>query len=119
MSSLRIFVKRNKISVFFWIGAILILTGITISLYVGSVIRMLEEKLYFEDLPPEEQWAYEGSYQWWRMARITTYDPLSIILIAVGLVALTYSFILAIQSRPTRLSSVQAKLNPEQTKTQG
>jgi hypothetical protein len=119
MSSLRIFIKRNRIAMSFWIGAILILTGITLSLYVSSVIRMLEEKLFFEDLSAEEQWAYEGSYQWWRMARITTYDPLSIILIAVGLVALTYSFILAIQSRPARLPSVQTKLDPEQTKTQG
>jgi disulfide bond formation protein DsbB len=114
------FVKRNKISVFFWIGAILILVGIILSVYVDSVIKMHEEKLFFGDLlEGPEKWALEGSYEWWRMARITIYDPLSIISIAVGLVALIYSFILAIQHRPARLPSSQTKLVPEQAKIDG
>lgn len=113
MSSLKIFVKRNKISVFFWFGAVLILAGIVISLYVDSVIKVHEEKLFspFSNLTQEEKWALEGSYQWWRMARITFYYPLSIILIAVGLVALSYSFILAIRQRP--LPPFQRRLQTE------
>jgi hypothetical protein len=120
MSSLKIFVKKNKISVFFWIGATLILAGIILSVYVDSIIKMDEEKLFFGDLPPgEERWALEGSYEWWRMARITIYDPLSIVLISVGLVALTYSFILAIQHRSVNLPSSQTKLMPNQAEVNG
>lgn len=99
MSSLKILIKRNKIAVSFWIGAILILTGICLSVYVDLVIKSHEEKLFFWTLTIEEEWRYEGSLQWWRMAKITTYDPLSTILIAVGLVAIIYSFISAIRYR--------------------
>jgi len=112
MSSLKIFVKRNKIAASFWSGAILILAGIILSVYVDSMIKIHEEKLFspFLNLTQDEKWALEGSYQWWRMARITWYDPASIILIAVGLVALTYSFILAIQHRSVASPSFQTKL---------
>jgi len=100
MSKLKVFIKRNKIAASFWIGAILILTGIGISVYVDSVIKSHEEKLFLWNLTQEERLRYEGSLEWWRMAKITTYDPLSIILIAVGLVVITYSFLLAIKYRP-------------------
>lgn len=99
MSSLKILIKRNKIAASFWIGAMLILTGIVLSVYVDSVIKIHEEKLFWKNLTTEEKWGYEGSLQWWRMAKITTYDPLSTILIAVGLVAIIYSFISAIRHR--------------------
>ncbi|MGQ9507018.1 MAG: hypothetical protein ACUVTB_04050 [Candidatus Bathycorpusculaceae bacterium] len=113
MSSL-IFVKKNRVSAAFWLGAVLILAGIVVSLYVDSVIKVHEEKLFspFSDLTQEERWALEGSYQWWRMARITFYYPLSIILIAVGLVVLSYSFISAIRQR-SPLPSFQRRLQTE------
>jgi hypothetical protein len=113
MSNLKIFVKKNRISAAFWFGAALILAGIVVSLYVDSVIKVHEERLFspFSNLTQEEKWALEGSYQWWRMARITFYYPLSIILIAVGLVSLSYSFISAIRHRP--LSPFQTKLQKE------
>lgn len=99
MSKLKVFIQRNKIAASFWIGAILILIGIGLSVYVDSVIKSLEEKLYspFLDLTQQEIWDLEGSYEWWRMARITTYDPISIMLIAVGLVVLTHSFLSAVR----------------------
>lgn len=114
MSSLKIFVKKNKIAVSFWLGAVLILAGIIVSLYVDSVIKVHEEKLFspFSNLTQEEKWALEGSYVWWRMARITFYYPLSIILIAVGLVVLSYSFISAIRYRSS-LPPFQKRLQEE------
>lgn len=100
MSKFKIFVQKSKIAACFWIGAILILTGIVISVYVDSMIKIHEEKLFFWDLPEgPEKWAIEGSWEWWRMAKITIYDPTSIILIAVGLITLSYSFFLAIKQR--------------------
>lgn len=98
-SGLKIFIKRNKITASFWIGAILILTGIGFSVYVDSVIKSQEEKLFspFSNLTQQEKWDLEGALEWWRMARITIYNPLSIMLIAVGLVALIHSFLLAIR----------------------
>jgi len=99
MSSQKTFIQRNKAVVFFWIGAILILTGIGISVYVDSVIKSHVEKLYspYSNLTQQEIWDLEGSLEWWRMERIKMYDPLSIMLIAVGLVVLTYSFLAAIK----------------------
>jgi hypothetical protein len=100
MAKLKIFVQKSKIAASFWIGAILILTGIIISVYVDSVIKVHEEKLFFWNLPDgPEKWAIEGSWEWWRMAKITIYDPISIIIIAIGLIALIYSFFLAIKQR--------------------
>ena len=98
-SGLRIFIQKNKIAASFWIGAILILSGIGLSVYVDSVVRSHEEKLFspFSNLTPQEKWDLEGSLEWWRIARITIYNPLSIMLIAVGLVALIHSFLLAIR----------------------
>jgi hypothetical protein len=98
MSKLKVFIQRNKIAASFWIGAILILTGIGLSVYVDSVIKSLEEKRFFsDDLTQQEIWDLEGSYEWWRMARITAYDPASVMLIAVGLVVLTHSFLSAVR----------------------
>jgi hypothetical protein len=97
MSKLKVFIQKNKTAASFWIGAILILTGIGLSIYVDSVIKSQEEKLFFSDLTQQERWDLEGSYQWWRMARITIYDPTSIMLIAVGLVVLTHSFLSAVR----------------------
>ena len=98
-SGLRVFIQRNKIATSFWIGAILILTGIGLSVYVDSVIKSHQEKLFspFSNLTQQEKWDLEGALEWWRMARITTYNPLSIMLIAAGFVALIYSFLLAIR----------------------
>jgi hypothetical protein len=104
MSKLKVFIRRNRIAAFFWIGAILILIGIGLSVYTDSAIKNLEEKLFspfwkFEraSLTPQQIWDLEGSYEWWRMRRIDTFDPVSLILIGIGLVVLTYSFLSAIQ----------------------
>ena len=55
-SGLKIFIQRNKIAAVFWIGAILILIGIGLSVYVDSVIKSYQEKLFspFSNLTQQE-----------------------------------------------------------------
>jgi len=115
VSSSRVFVRKNKIAASFWIGAILILTGIGLAVYADSMIKGLQQKL-LSNLTREERWAYEGAYEWWRINKVTLFDPVSLILMAVGLVAISYSFICAIQYRaPSSVpSNVEARSYQQQ-----
>jgi hypothetical protein len=68
------------------------------------MVKSLEEKLFspfweFQraSMTQQQIWDLEGSYEWWRMKRIDTFDPMSLMLIAIGLAVLTYSFLLAIR----------------------
>jgi hypothetical protein len=88
--------KRNKLTVIFLTGAILLITGVTLLLYTNSVIQGHEQILNNPNLTQQERWDYEGSLEWWRMAKITTYDPIAVILITTGLVALLYVTLWAI-----------------------
>jgi len=75
------------------IGILLLIIGISLWLYTDSVIRGHEQLLDNPNLTPQQKWDYEGSYQWWKTAKKTTYDPLTIILITIGLIAIEYTII--------------------------
>ena len=113
MSGLRVFVRRNRIAVSFWIGAVLVLAGIGLSVYVVSTINLHMEKLFspFSSLTQDEINQWQGSLDWWRVAKVTMYDPASIILIAAGLIAIIFSFISAIQYRSTYTSPPYVEVN--------
>lgn len=96
MSKLKILTKKNKRAAIFWTGTLLLITGAALWLYTGSVIQNHEQLLKNPDLTSEERWRYEGSLQWWRTAKTATYDPLSIVLITIGVVAIEYTFLHAI-----------------------
>jgi len=95
--------KQHKITIIFIIGATLILAGITLSIYTDTIIKIHEEKLFLWNLTQEEKWQTEGSLKWWRMAKITIYDPAATLLIATGLITIVYAIILAIK-QPTKAS---------------
>jgi len=82
--------KRNKLTVIFLTGAILLIIGVALWLYTNSVIQGHEQLLNNPNLTQQEKWNYEGSLEWWKMAKITLYDPIAVILITAGLVALLY-----------------------------
>jgi len=88
--------KRNTLTLIFLLGAILLLTGVFLWLYTNSIIQANQQTLQNPNLTQQERWAYEGSLQWWTINKITTYDPIAVILITTGLVALLYVTLWAI-----------------------
>jgi len=96
MSKLKTPTKRKRLTAIFGTGAILLITGISLWLYTNSVIQTHEQLLSNTNLTLEEKWRYEGSLQWWKTARITTYDPIAVTLITIGLVAILYTILYAI-----------------------
>ena len=88
--------KRNKLTVIFLTGAILLIIGVALWLYTNSVIQGHEQLLNNPNITQQEKWNYEGSLEWWKMAKITTYDPIAVILITAGLIALLYVTLWAI-----------------------
>jgi len=85
--------KKRHIKITSSIGILLLTIGIGLWLYTDSVTRGLEQLLNNPNLTEQQRWAYEGSLQWWKTAKKTTYDPISIILVTIGLVAIEYTII--------------------------
>lgn len=85
--------RKGALKAITLIGALLLIIGIGLWLYTDSVIKGHEQILKDKSLTQEQIWGWEGSLQWWRAAKITTYDPLSIILITIGLCVLEYVII--------------------------
>jgi len=88
--------KRNKLTAIFLTGTIILIIGVALWLYTNSVIQGHEQLLNNPNLTQQEKWNYEGSLGWWKMAKITLYDPIAVILITAGLVALLYVTLWAI-----------------------
>lgn len=85
--------RKNSLRIITAIGALLLIIGISLWLYTSSIIQGHEQLLNNPNLTQEQRWNYEGSLQWWKTAKATTYDPLSIILISLGLCAIEYTII--------------------------
>jgi len=88
--------KRNKLTAIFLTGTIILIIGVALWLYTNSVIQGHEQLLNNPNITQQEKWNYEGSLGWWKMAKITLYDPIAVILITAGLVALLYVTLWAI-----------------------
>jgi hypothetical protein len=85
--------RKNPLKIITAIGALLLITGISLWLYTNSIIQGHEQLLNNPNLTQQQRWNHEGSLQWWKTAKTTTYDPLSIILITLGLCAIEYTII--------------------------
>jgi len=85
--------RKNLLKIITAIGTLLLITGITLWLYTNSIIQGHEQLLNNPNLTQQQRWTYEGSLQWWKTAKTTTYNPLSIILISLGLCAIEYTII--------------------------
>lgn len=84
--------KKDRFTLFFWVGAILLVIGLGTWWYADSVVRGHEQVLN-SDLSLEEQARVSGSLTWWRIAQITLYTPLSFILITIGIICIVYAFV--------------------------
>jgi hypothetical protein len=88
--------KNKKITLTFITGATLLLAGLTIWLYTNSTIQTLQQILQDQNLPQQQRWDYEGELEWWTNTKTTIYDPVALILITTGLIALLYVALWAI-----------------------
>jgi len=85
--------ERNKFKVLFSLGAVIIIIGLVLQWYPNSVISGLEERLKQQNLSQDERNKLQGALNSWRIWQITTFQPLSSILLAVGIIIIAYSII--------------------------
>lgn len=55
--------------------------------YTNSAIQNYEQMLNSPNLTLEEMYRYEGALQWWRTSYVTVFYPVTVISIAMGLLA--------------------------------
>lgn len=81
----------KKFTFLFLAGAAFLVIGLVFVWYPPSVIGGLEEQLRQAGLTQNEQDRLQGSLNWWKWAQVTTYQPLSNVLVAIGLVVIGFS----------------------------
>lgn len=82
---MRTFLIRNH----FLIGSIFIILGVATWGYGHYVTATLENSLN-ANMTHEEKWIISGSLQWWKIAQITVLNPLSVVLICIGIIFIVY-----------------------------
>jgi len=85
--------SSKRFTVLFTIGVVILIIGLVLQWYPSSVVAGLEERLTHSDLSKDEWNKLQGSLNSWRVWQITTFQPLSSILIAVGIIIIVYSII--------------------------
>jgi len=89
---------KKRFTVLFSVGAIILIIGFMLQWYPSSVIGGLEERLSQSGLSQDERDKLQGALNSWRVWQITTFQPLSSVLLAVGIIILVYSVISAVFS---------------------
>ncbi|MEM2995874.1 MAG: hypothetical protein QXI91_07715 [Candidatus Bathyarchaeia archaeon] len=89
--------NMRRFTVLFSAGAIILVLGFIFQWYPSSVIGGLKERLK-EAESLDERNKLEGALNSWRVWQITTFQPLSSILLAVGIIVIVYSIISALFS---------------------
>jgi len=89
-SKARFLFARNRFGAFFWAGVALLVLGVGIFWYANSVVQA-EELLLQGNLTVIERDRISGSLAWWRIALITVYNPMSLVLIIVGIFCILYA----------------------------
>lgn len=92
------FQNGNRFKILFAVGAIILIVGLVLQWYPQSVISGLEERLNDTGLQIDERSKLQGSLNSWKVWQITTFQPLSSILLAVGIIVLVYSIVSGIFS---------------------
>jgi len=87
------FQNGNRFKILFAIGAVILVIGLIVQWYPASIIGGLEERLKQTGLTSDERDKLQGALNSWRIWQITTFQPLSSLLFAVGIIILVYSVI--------------------------
>lgn len=92
------FLTEKQFKIFFLVGAVILIVGLALWWYPASVIGGLEEKLSETGLSLDLRDKLQGSLNSWRILQITTFQPLSYTLLAVGVIVIVYSIVITIFS---------------------
>ena len=103
------FQKRNRFTILFAIGAIILIVGLILSWYPNSVISGMKETLR-QGLPQDEQNKYNGALSSWSIWQITVFQPASSLLTVIGAIIMVYAIV-------SKIFSLASSNNIE--KTQG
>ena len=87
------FHNGSKFKILFTIGAVILIVGLIVQWYPASIIGGLEERLNQTGLTQDERDKLQGALNSWRIWQITTFQPLSSLLFAIGIIILVYSVI--------------------------
>lgn len=85
--------KEERIFLLLWIGTLLLVLGIGIWSYAGSVIKN-KEQLLNGNLPPDQRNEIQGSLQWWKNTQIKLYNPIAFASVTTGTICAACAFIL-------------------------
>jgi hypothetical protein len=85
--------SKTRFSVIFGVGAAILVIGFALQLYPTSVIDGLKNRLKDSTLSSDERSKLEGALNSWNVWQITTFQPLSSLLFAVGIIIIVYSVI--------------------------
>jgi hypothetical protein len=87
------FKNGNRFKIFFAIGAVILVVGLVVQWYPTSIIDGMKERLKQTDVSTDERDKLQGALASWNIWQITTFQPLSSLLFAVGIIILVYSII--------------------------
>jgi len=99
----------KKFGIYFAIGAAILIVGLALRYYPNGIIDGLEESLNDPNLSPDERNKIEGALNSWKVHQVTTFQPLSSILYAIGIIIIVYSVISAVFRLVTSYKIVKTK----------
>jgi len=87
------FQNGNRFKILFAIGAVILVIGFIVQWYPSSIIDGMKERLKQSDVTTDERAKLNGALDSWNIWQITTFQPLSSILVAAAIIILVYSII--------------------------
>jgi hypothetical protein len=85
--------SKGRFSVLFAVGAVVLIAGLVLQWYPTSIISGMQERLTQSDVSADERSKLTGAVSSWDIWQITTFQPLSSVLFAVGIIIIVYAII--------------------------
>jgi len=114
--------SMKAVATMFCVGVALIPAGLYLYLQANQARDGLETKLSHATPFTEEYYALEGSLKWWRNTTASTYWPVSLLLMATGMIILSASSVYCVFSPPRNPPSAEdevKKMKDEVTEMRG
>jgi hypothetical protein len=87
------FHNGRRFTIFFAIGAIILIIGLVLQWYPTSIVDGLKTRLTQSGISQDEITKIQGEISSWDIWQITTFQPLSSLLFAVGIIVIVYSVV--------------------------
>jgi len=85
--------SKNRFTIIFVIGSVILIFGLALSWYSSSVISGMSETLRQGGLSQDQQNKYNGALASWNLWQITMFNPVSSILSVIGVIVIIYAII--------------------------